>query len=211
MTRFFDVTLPIRDGMVVYPGDPEVRVRTHSAMAEGDDANVSVLSLGSHTGTHLDAPKHFFDEGQTVEALPLDVLIGPARVVELPDDVTAIGARELERARLDGEPRVLFKTRNGRLLDRDEFSSDYAYLTADAGEYLAEAGVRLVGIDYLSVEPPDADEPVVHRTLLGRDVIIVEGLDLRQVPPGRYELLCLPLKVAGIDGAPLRAVLRSLD
>jgi arylformamidase len=211
MTRFYDITLPIAEGMLVYPDDPDVRVRPYSRIADGEDANVTELAFGSHTGTHVDAARHFIDGAQAVDALPLERLIGPARVIQIPQDVRAIGERELREAGIDGERRVLLKTRNEILLDRSDFQKDFAYLTGDGARYLLDAGVQLVGIDYLSVEAFDADEPVAHRVLLEQEVILVEGVDLRDVPPGRYELVCLPLRVAGIDGAPVRAVLRTLE
>lgn len=209
--RFFDITLPIDEGMLVYPDDPDVRVRPHSRIADGEDANVTALALGSHTGTHVDAARHFIDGGQPVDAIPLDRLIGPARVVRIPTDVTAIGERELRDAGLDGETRVLLHTRNAALLANRSFREDFAHLTGDGARYLLAAGVQLVGIDYLSIEAFDADEPEAHRALLERQVVILEGVDLRHVPAGRYELFCLPLRLAGIDGAPVRAVLRTLD
>jgi arylformamidase len=211
MARIHDITLPIEEGMILYPGNPQTRVRPHERIADGDDANVTELTLGSHTGTHVDAARHFVDGGQPVDELPLDRLIGPARVARIPDDVTAIGARELRDAGVEGEARVLLRTRNGALLGRDEFSEDFAYLTGEGAAYLVDAGVRLVGIDYLSIEGFDAEEPEAHRTLLEREVVVLEGLDLREVPEGRYELLCLPLRIRGIDGAPMRAVLRTLE
>jgi arylformamidase len=210
MARLYDITLPIEEGMIAYPGNPETRVRPHSRIADGDDANVTELSFGSHTGTHVDAARHFIEGGQAVDALPLDTLIGEAVVVELPRNITAIGAAELEAAGVAGATRVLLRTRNAELLGQQEFSEDFAYLTGNGAAYLVEQGVRLVALDYLSVEAYDADEPAAHRTLLEKEVIVVEGVDLRDVPAGRYELLCLPLKVKGIDGAPLRAVLRGL-
>jgi arylformamidase len=210
MSRLYDITLPITESMITYPGNPPVQVQPHSRIADGDDANVTALSFGSHTGTHLDAAHHFVDGGQTVDQLPLDVLLGPAVVVQLPSDVRAIGRDELARLELNGEERVLLRTRNSALLHKDEFDEDFAHLTGEGAEYLLELGVRLVAIDYLSIEAFDADEPAAHRTLLQREVIVVEGVDLSDVPAGRYELLCLPLKVAGIDGAPVRAVLRPL-
>jgi arylformamidase len=211
MVRLHDITLPIAEGMITYPGNPPTRVRSHSRIADGAAANVSELSFGSHTGTHVDAAHHFVDGGQTVDELPLETLIGAALVVELPGAVTAIGAKELRAAGVHDVDRVLLKTRNGELLDKDEFDEDFAHITGDGAEYLVEQGVRLVAIDYLSVEAFDAAEPRAHQTLLEKEIVVVEGVDLRRVPPGRYELLCLPLKVSGIDGAPLRAVLRELS
>jgi len=207
MAEMFDITLTIREDMVTYPDNPETRLIAHDSISEGDDANVTELRFGSHTGTHLDAAHHFVDGGQTVDRIPLDVLIGPARVVEIPGDVKAIGAAELRDAGIEGEERVLLKTRNSELLGESSFREDFSYISGDGARHLVESGVRLVGIDYLSVEAFDADEPVTHQTLLQKEIVVVEGLDLRQVPAGRYELLCLPLKVA-IDGAPVRAVLR---
>jgi arylformamidase len=211
MARFYDITLPIVEGMLTYPDDPGVSVRPHSRIADGDDANVTALAFGSHTGTHVDAASHFVDGGQTVDRLPLERLVGPVLVVHMPANVTAMGPDELRGAGLDGATRVLLRTRNAALLNGDEFSEDFAYLTGDGARYLVDAGVELVGIDYLSVEAFDAEEPVAHRVLLEREVVILEGVDLREVPAGRYELLCLPLKLAGLDGAPVRAVLRTLD
>lgn len=211
MARLHDVTMPITEGMITYPGNPTTRVDPHSSLEDGEDANVTKLTFGSHTGTHVDAAHHFIEGGQTVDELPLDLLIGPARVYVLPDDVSAIGADALRAAGVQGEERVLLKTRNSALLGRDEFEEDFAHLTGDGAEYLLEQGVRLVAIDYLSIEAFDADEPAAHRTLLEREVIVLEGVDLRRVDAGRYELICLPLKVAGIDGSPARVVLRSVD
>jgi arylformamidase len=211
MAKLHDITLPIREGMITYPESPETRVEAHSRLAHGDDANVTKLTFGSHTGTHLDAAHHFVDGGQTVDELPLDVLIGPARVYDLPREVKAIGADELRQAGVTGEQRVLLRTMNSELLGRDEFSEEFAHLTADGARYLVDEGVRLVAIDYLSIEAFEADEPAAHRTLLEKEVVVIEGVDLREVEAGPYELLCLPLKVAGIDGAPARVVLRSVD
>lgn len=209
MHRYYDISLPVRDGMVTFPDDPDVRVRPHSRIADGEDANVTALELGSHTGTHVDAPSHFFDGARTVDRLDLDRLNGSARVVRIPDEVMAIGESELRAAGIEGETRLLLRTRNGELLDRDGFVEEFVHLTPDGARYLVAAGVELVGIDYLSVEAFDAEEPEAHRVLLEQEVVIVEGVDLRDVPDGRYDLLCLPLRLAGLDGAPVRAVLRA--
>jgi arylformamidase len=203
-----DISLPISARLTTYPGDPPIEIRPHARIQAGDDANVTRLSFGSHTGTHVDAPHHFLDGGRRVDELALDVLIGPALVAAIPADVTAIGEAELRAAGVEREARVLLQTRNGELPREGEFRTDHAYLTGDGARFLLDAGVRLVGIDYLSVEAFDAPAAEVHRALLARDVIILEGLDLRGVAPGRYELLCLPLRLTGLDGAPARAVLR---
>jgi arylformamidase len=210
MARFYDISLPVTRDLTVYPGDPGIRIEPHLRIEEGEDANVTRIAFGSHTGTHVDAARHFFADGQTVDELPLDRLVGPALVVDVAADVTAIGAAELRAAGVGAAKRVLLRTRNSELWDRPGFQEDFAHLTEEGARYLLDAGVELVGIDYLSVEAFDAEEPVVHRALLAREVVIVEGLDLRGVPAGRYELLCLPLRLAGLDGAPVRAVLRTM-
>jgi arylformamidase len=190
--RIVDVSVPVRPGMIVYPGDPEVRLERVRAIADGDVANLSRLDLGVHSGTHVDAPLHFVEGGGTVETLPLDVLVGPCFVVDSLDP-EAVPA---------GAERVLFKTPNSRLWELDEFSEDFVALDAEAARALVERGVRLVGIDYLSIGDEEA-----HRVLLGAGVVAVEGLDLRAVEPGEYHLVCAPLKLEGAEGAPARVLL----
>ncbi len=204
--KLFDVTADIRPGMVVYPGDPEVDVRRLSSIAGGESSNVSVYTLGSHTGTHVDPPRHFIEGGTAVDALPLEVLIGPALVLETGESV--IDRRFLESSGIGGAKRILFKTSNSGLMSKAEFQEDFVHLSPDAAACMVETGVRLVGIDYLSVERFDSPSNEVHRTLLGAGVVVVEGLDLSEIEPGEYELICLPLKVSGGDGAPARVVLR---
>lgn len=204
--QWMDVTVPIRDGMVVYEGDPSVRVVRRRSMAAGDPANLSEVTFGTHTGTHLDAPAHFIRGGATLDAVPLDALMGPALVVEV-GHVRVIGREQCAQLELAGAERLLFKTRNSGLWRRDTFAHDYVALDEGAARYLMAAGVRLVGIDYLSIETFHAVGHPVHRVLLGAGVVILEGLDLSAVAPGRYELLCLPLKLAGADGAPCRVLL----
>jgi arylformamidase len=204
--RIYDVTRPISPTMPVWPGDPPIVLERVASVERGDRLNLSCMACTVHVGTHVDAPIHFVAGGTDVTSLPLDVLIGLARVVELPD-VNAITAESLARFDLNGVKRLLFKTRNGQLR-QDEFDADFVALTLDAAQWVIEHGVRLVGMDYLSVEPFGGDG-AVHRALLSAGVIIVEGLDLRDVPPGDYELHCLPLKLVGSDGAPARVVLIS--
>ncbi|HWV58757.1 MAG TPA: cyclase family protein [Longimicrobiales bacterium] len=211
MPHFYDITLPITEDLVVYPGDPEIRLRPHSRIADGDPANVTSIAFGSHTGTHVDAPRHFFDEGRAVDELSLDVLIGPAVVLEIPRHVRSIGPEDLREAGYDGAGRLLLKTGNASLPHRREFVEEFAFLSEAAALFLVEAGVRLVGIDYLSVEAFDATHAPVHHVLLRAGVVILEGIDLRQVPAGEYELICLPLRLAGLDGSPVRAVLRAKE
>jgi arylformamidase len=205
--RIHDVSLPIASEGLTFPGDPQTHVSVHQSIARGDPANVSALAFGSHTGTHIDAPRHFLQGGGPVDAIPLERLVGPAAVLELPDSVTAIGEAELRSRDLRGTRRVLFRTRNSSLLSGPRFTPEYAYLAPDGAEYLLGLGVELVGIDYLSIERFDSKDYPVHRMLLERQVVIVEGLDLSEVPEGGYQFFCLPLRLVGLDGAPARAVL----
>jgi arylformamidase len=205
--RVYDISRPLYDGGLIYPGDPEIRVRTHSSIARGDPANVSSLALGSHSGTHVDAPSHFVSGGDAVDRIPLERLVGPALMLDLPGAMAAVGAADLARHDLDGHRRVLLRTRNSALPTTAEFTSDYCAMAPDGAEYLLKRGVELVGIDYLSVEAFGSDDFAVHHLLLGRGVVIVEGLDLSAVPAGVYQFICLPLRLQGLDGAPARAVL----
>jgi len=205
--RFFDISMPLVSGGLVYPGNPEIRITPQQEVRKGASANVSALSFGSHTGTHVDAPRHFFDDAIGVDALPLDVLMGPALLVAVPDDVMAVGEAELRRHPLAGHTRVLIRTRNSALQRRPDFVPDYTYLAPDGAAYLATLGVRLVGVDYLSVEQFHSGHHRTHRTLFEQGIVIVEGLALGEPPPGAYQLTCLPLRLVGLDGAPARAVL----
>lgn len=206
--RIYDISVTIREGMPVYEGDPGVHLDRVLEMARGAPANVSHLDLGVHTGTHVDAPIHFIPGGSGVEALPLDALIGRARVVEFtgPQHVTAA---DLEGLRLaDGVERLLLKTRNSRLWqEASGFRRDFIALAPDAARWIVERALKLVGVDYLSVEPYGSQDFRTHRTLLQAGVVIIEGLNLDGIAPGDYLLACLPVKLAGCDGAPARAVL----
>ena len=198
-----DISVPITGGMVVYPGDEEVRLERVASIADGEDANISRLSCGVHTGTHVDAPLHFFDGDIGVDGLSLDALTGPAHVVDATFVDRELAADSLRRIDLPSDTeRLLFKTRNSQLWEKREFSDDFVRFNADGARALAELGVRLVGIDYLSVGDPDT-----HRVLLGSGLVVLEGIDLREVEPGPYQLLCLPLRLVGSEGAPCRAVL----
>lgn len=211
MRRIIDISTPVVNGGLVYPGNPAIEIAPQQSIAKGASANVSSIFFGSHTGTHVDAAKHFFDDGQAVDELPLDRLIGRAIVLEFAEDVMQIGAKELEGQPLGGAKRVLLKTRNSALLDQPEFARNYTFLAPDGAELLAEKGVELVGIDYLSIEQFHSGHHRTHRTLLERRIVIVEGLQLGSVAPGEYDFICLPLRLAGMDGAPARAVLLELE
>jgi len=207
--RIYDVSVLVHSGMAVYPGDPPVDVSLVFSQAAGDPANVSRLSFGIHSGTHVDAPYHVDATWHALSPSHLGTLLGPARVVQL-DVQSRITAADLAPLPWDGVERVLFKTRNSALWN-GEFQSDYVSLSPDAAAFLVErTRVRLVGIDYFSIEPVDSPDLAVHRTLLGRDVLVVEGLYLEGVEPGDYQFLCLPLKLSAPDGAPVRALLVQL-
>lgn len=203
-----DVSIPIHPGMVIYHDNPGVEIERASSIPEGATANVSRITMGLHTGTHIDGPLHFFDDGAGADSLPLQAMVGPALVIELPD----IGAGPIDEAALRaaeipaGTERLILKTPNSELWDRAEFTRDFVRLDGSGAGYVLELGLRLIGIDYLSIGDPDA-----HRALLGAGVVALEGLDLRGIEPGRYELLCLPIRVIDTDGAPARVVLRDLE
>ena len=207
MSRIYDISVPIRSGGLVYPGNPEIEIALQQAVAKGAGANVSSIRFGSHTGTHADAARHFFDDGQTVDKIPLERLIGPAILLSFADDVRSVGAAELRPHDIKGQTRILLRTRNSAFLSQNEFVKDYTYLAPDGAQYLVDQGVELVGIDYLSIEQFHSGHHLTHRTLLERSVVIVEGLDLSVPPPGKYQFICLPLRIEGCDGAPARAVL----
>lgn len=202
--ELIDITVPLRDGMVQYAGNPEIRITRAQSIAEGASANVTRLDVGAHSATHVDAPLHFLEGGADAEKLPLEAMIGPADVV----DGTAIQEGPIDEAALralaipEGTERLLLKTRNSRLWASDEFTRDFVRLDGSGARYAIGLGVKLVGIDYLSIGDGDA-----HRELLSRGIVALEGVNLGEVEPGRYELVCLPLKIAGSDGAPARAVL----
>ncbi|REJ77499.1 MAG: cyclase family protein [Acidobacteria bacterium] len=211
--KIFDVSVPISSTTPVYEGDPQVDVSIKMSLEKGDIANVSGICLGVHTGTHVDAPNHFIEGTKRVVDLDLATLIGPCTVVEVPSEVMAIDAG-LASSFPDAE-RLLIKSRNSEFWSdlSQGFRKDFTYIEPDAAKVLVNRGVKLVGIDYLSVEAFDAESPDTHITLLEKEVIILEGLDLRQVEPGQYELVCLPMKFAdgAGDGAPARTVLRSFE
>ena len=211
MAIYYDISVPLVNDGLVYPGNPSISITPQQEVSKGASANVSTLSFGSHTGTHVDAPKHFFDDGLGVDSLPLDVLMGPCVVVCVEDDVNAVGESELRLHELKSHTRVLIKTRNSSYIREREFRKDYTYLAPDGAAYLAKLGVRLVGVDYLSVEQFRSPHHRTHKTLLEHSVVIVEGMVLSDPPPGEYELYCLPMLMAGLDGAPARAVLVELS
>jgi len=207
----YDVTVPIRAGMPIYEGDPSVDIAPWSALAKGNSANVSFLHFGAHTGTHVDAPAHFIEGARKIDSLSLEALIGPARVIRVPDEVNEIDSNFLAGCDLNNAERILFHTRNSSFWNQG-FRKDFTHLLPEAAEKLVELGVILVGTDYLSIEKFHSGHHRTHLTLLSQGIIIVEGLNLSEVPAGDYELICLPLRIAdgAGDGAPARVVLRTL-
>src|SRR5215475_1933431 len=207
----YDITAPLSPSLPVYPGDPEVTITPIAQLRWGDVANVSRLVLSSHTGTHLDAPRHFFEGGLTIDSLDLRLLMGPARVCAFPHATTHLTADDLRPLGLASIQRLLLQTPNTALWEKQGFQANYIALTESAAHLLVEMGVRLVGIDYLSVDAFERQDFPVHHILLGAGIVILEGLDLRAVPPGAYELLALPLLLQDGDGAPVRALLRRAE
>ena len=201
--EIFDISVPIRPGMIIYEGNPGVALERVDSIDEGAKANVSRLELGVHTGTHLDAPLHFLRDGPRSEALDVDRLIGPAVVVDATSVATDFDDAAMRALEIPaGAERVLLKTGNSRLWERDTFTRDFVRLTGTGARFVIERGIAVIGIDYLSIGDEDA-----HRELLTAGVVPLEGLDLRGIEPGAYELICLPLRLEGSDGAPARAVL----
>jgi len=206
--KLIDVTVPIDSGMPVYPGNTPFSLEPIKRVARGDSSNVSTLHLSAHAGTHVDAPRHFFDSGPGAEGLPLEMLLGRARVIELTTR-KGILAEDLAGLDLSEDLRLLIKTANSRLWGSPEFHTDYVGVTEGAAKYLVEHGVKVLGVDYLSVEEFRKPGAPAHHVLLGAGTIIIEGLNLRDVEPGVYDMICLPLRLVGADGAPARVVLRS--
>ncbi len=205
--RFLDVSVPLAAGLPAYPGNPEFELQPVKRIADGASSTVSRLVMGTHTGTHVDAPLHFFDGSVPVDALEIDLLIGRAHVVDVPRR-GGITAEDLRGAGLREDLRVLLKTPNSALWNGSAFRPDYTYLTEAGARYLVDQGVKVVGIDYLSVEEFKKAGAPAHRALLSQGVVIIEGLDLSDADPGMYEMFCLPLRIADADGAPARVVLK---
>jgi len=207
MVKIHDITVTITNELPVWPGDPKVSLKRISKIEDGENANVSSLSMSTHSGTHMDAPYHFIPQGKTIEMLPLEVLIGPVQVVQVPDDVDVITRTVIQNSGIQlSVERVLFKTRNSHFWPAADFRTDFVGIDEDGAKALVEMKLRLVGIDYLSISPYHRSRPT-HEILLGNDIAVLEGCDLTQVEPGFYTLFALPTKLGGSDGAPVRAVL----
>ncbi len=207
MPNVYDVTVPLAPGLPVYPGDPPFEIEPVQRLGSAP-FSLSRMSLATHTGTHVDAPAHFLPGGATIDSLPLEILIGKARVVEILAR-ERIERTDLEPQDLRDDLRILLKTRMSGQMLKPGFQEDHLYLSGDAAAYLAQAGLKLVGFDYLSVDRYGVPDYPAHHALLEAGVVIVEALDLSEVEPGEYDMTCLPLRVAGGDGAPARVILRS--
>ena len=206
--RLLDVSVLLAPGMPVYPGNPEFECTPVSRIADGRNSNHSKLVMGTHTGTHVDAPLHFFDGRPGVDQMPLDLLIGRARVIDLPHR-GGITEKHLAAAGLREDLRVLLRTPNSALWNTtDGFHTDYTYISEDGAKFLVDQGVKVVGVDYLSVEQFKKPGAPAHKALLGAGVVIIEGLNLSDAEAGQYEMYCLPIKLANGDGAPARVVLK---
>lgn len=206
----FDISLTISPKLPVWPGDPEIQIQKMSDMDKGDTCNVTHIAMGVHAGTHVDAPHHFLNDNRTVEDLDLSILTGQAFLIEFPEEVNEISYEILDGAFIPaGVERLLIKTRNSKIWDRgdEKFYEDFVAINNGGAEWLVKKGIKLVGIDYLSVAPFGDGVPT-HRTLLNAGIIALEGLNLSGVSIGYYELFCLPLKLCGSDGAPARAILK---
>jgi arylformamidase len=211
MKRIYDISVSIAQDLPVWPGDPQVLLEKTSSLDAGDEANVTFLKMSAHTGTHLDAPNHFLTNGITIDEINPEVLIGPAQVVVIPDHCSRITSGIVSEISIkNGIERILFKTINSSFWEKNtDFQKGFTAITADGAQSLVEKNLKLVGMDYLSISPFE-DTVTPHRIFLEAGVIILEGINLAQVPEGIYELICLPLKIKGGDGAPARAVLRAM-
>lgn len=205
--KLIDVTVPLDTNLPNYPGNTPFTLEAIKRLARGDSSNVSSLHMSAHAGTHVDAPRHFFDQGAGTDRLPLEMLLGRTRVIEVTSR-HGIGADELADVDLSEDVRVLIKTANSRLWGNPEFRPEYVGITESGARYLIEQGIKVLGVDYLSVEEFKKPGAPAHHVLLGGGTIVIEGLNLRDVEPGIYEMLCLPLRIVGADGAPARVVLR---
>ncbi len=205
--KWIDVTIPLKSGMVHWPNDPEVKIRRIKDMNKKDHCNVSHLSLGSHTATHMDSPLHFLRDGRSLDQMPLTATVGPAKVFIIRDQ-EAIKVKEIKRLKMRKGDRILFKTTNSnRCWRSNRFFEDFVYMTKEAAQFLAEQGVQTIGVDYLSVGGFKKDGIQTHQILLKKGIWIIEGLNLAKIKEGKYDLICLPLKIFNSDGAPARVIL----
>lgn len=208
--EWIDISVPISDGMVHWPDDPPVRIYRLHDMDKGDDCNVSAVSMTVHTATHMDAPSHFSKLKTGIDKMPLSAVVGNVRVIEI-DDTESIKLEEIRPHRIKKGERILFKTRNSkRKWGKKPFDEKFVYISTEAAKYLAERRVQTIGVDYLSIGGFDSNIVEVHQIILKARIWVIEGLDLSRIDPGKYEMMCLPIKIENCEGAPARALLRPL-
>ncbi|KPJ69715.1 hypothetical protein AMJ44_02505 [candidate division WOR-1 bacterium DG_54_3] len=207
LNRYHDITVPISSRMHIWPSHKSIQIKAIKSIDAGASSNVTAIKINTHTGTHIDAPYHMLSGEKTIDQIPLEILIGPVQVIEILDR-KEITAAELKSKLKNGTERVLFKTRNSERWSEEKFFRNYVYLSLKAAEFLAEMHVKLVGIDYLSIDKYGDKRHLPHKALLSRDIVIIEGINLSKIHPGFYELICLPLKIEGADGAPARVILK---
>ena len=209
-TDWIDVSLTLKTDVMHWPGDPPVLIERVRDMNAGDTVNLTKITMGAHSGTHIDAPRHFIKSGKGADRISLDALIGPARVIGI-SARNAIRKEDLARHRIKKGERILLRTRNStkKIFYKDAFTEDFVYLDKTAAEFLVERGIRTIGVDYLSVGGYKKDGHDVHKTLLGAGILVIEGLDLSPILPGRYDMICLPVKILDSDGAPARVVVKA--
>lgn len=206
MGRFYDLTLELKEDIIVYPGDPNFEMEDICSISLGDSYNISSISMGTHTGTHIDAPKHFYNESKTIDKISIDRLIGKVKVLDM-GNLKEISKQDIEDFNIEEGDRIFFKTNNSKLLKNNIYSEDFVALTKEAAEYLVDKKVYTIGIDYLSIEKNNSEFNDVHLLLLEKDIVIVEGINLSDVEQGIYNFAALPLKIKDGDGAPARVVL----
>ena len=208
--KWIDISLTLKSNMMHWPGDPPFSITRVREMDKGDTVNLSKITMGAHSGTHVDAPVHFIKGAKGVDRLLFDLLIGPARIIEIADTDT-IKKKELTGHRIKKGERILLRTRNSikKILYRDTFSEDFVYMEKDAAEFLVARGIKTLGVDYLSVGGYKKNGPDVHRTLLSAGILVIEGLDLTEALPGNYDMICLPIKILDSDSAPARVILKA--
>ncbi len=204
--KIYDVSLTISPGMLVWPGDVPVSIESVKSLDRGDSSNLTALHMGAHSGTHVDAPRHFVSGGRSIDSLNPEVLVGQSRLLQL-SEARVIDRPLLERQDLKGVTRLLLGTSNSALLHKPELDLSYVSVSEDGARYLVDMGVRLIGVDYLSIEEYHKEGHPTHTLLLKAGIVIIEGLDLKGVPSGDYQLMCLPLKIKDADGAPARVFL----
>ncbi len=204
--KFIDISMTLSPDIPVYPGDPALQITDILNIDRGDIVNLSAVSMGVHTGTHIDSPKHFYKDGMTIEEIPLEYLIGPVKVFEI-ENKAVIEVEDLKEFNIEKNDRILLKTINSSLLQYRDFATDFTYLSPEAARYLAQIGIRTLGFDYLSIDKYNSKDFGAHYALLGQNIVIIEGLNLQEIEPGEYYLIVMPLKLKGGNGSPARAAL----